>query len=82
MSERVYSRCRACRNDTLMINEGRLLCTWHACPDPTLIDRLGEPERTQTRAEAEIELLDFTFVGQVPAPSPNHIKPKEPWPRH
>lgn len=39
---RIYSRCPACHNDTLTINKGRLLCTWHECSDPTLIDRLGE----------------------------------------
>ena len=39
---RIYSRCPACHNDTLMINKGRLLCTWHKCSDPTLIDRLGD----------------------------------------
>lgn len=39
---RIYTRCPACHNDTLIINKGRLLCTWHVCPDPTLIDRLGE----------------------------------------
>jgi hypothetical protein len=38
---RIYTRCPACKNDTLTINEGHLLCTWHVCPDPTLIDRLG-----------------------------------------
>jgi hypothetical protein len=36
---RIYMRCPACKNDTLTINEGHLLCTWHACPDPTMIDR-------------------------------------------
>ena len=39
---RIYSRCPACHNDTLIINRGRLLCTWYQCSDPTLIDRLGE----------------------------------------
>lgn len=39
---RIYTRCPACHNDTLTINKGRLLCTWHVCPDPTLIDRIGE----------------------------------------
>src|SRR5689334_11282248 len=42
---RICTRCPACRNGTLTINKGHLLCTWHECPDPTLIDRLGEPER-------------------------------------
>lgn len=35
---RIYTRCPACFNDTLTIKKGHLLCTWHACPDPTLID--------------------------------------------
>jgi hypothetical protein len=39
---RIYTRCPACHNDTLVINKGKLLCTWHECPDPTRIDRLGE----------------------------------------
>lgn len=43
MSERIYTRCPACLNDTLTINNGHLLCTWIKCPDPTLIDRT-QPE--------------------------------------
>ena len=39
---RIYTRCPACFNETLCINEGHLLCTWHECPDPTLIDKLGK----------------------------------------
>jgi hypothetical protein len=38
---RIYTRCPACHNDTLTINRGHLLCTWHVCPYPTLIDRIG-----------------------------------------
>jgi hypothetical protein len=41
---RIYTRCPACHNDTLTITKtGRLLCTWHVCPNPILIDRIGEP---------------------------------------
>lgn len=43
MSERIFTRCPACGNDTLTINDGHLLCTWHTCPDPTLIDRPQQP---------------------------------------
>lgn len=40
-SPRIYTRCPACGNDTLTINDDKhLLCTWIDCPDPTLIDRL------------------------------------------
>jgi hypothetical protein len=41
---RIYTRCPACFNDTLTINKGHLLCTWHECPNPTLIDLAGEPQ--------------------------------------
>lgn len=41
MNERIYTRCPACGNDTLTINKGHLLCTWHECKDPTLIDNLS-----------------------------------------
>ena len=40
---RIYTSCPACHNDTLTVNDGHLLCTWHECPDPTLIDRIGAP---------------------------------------
>lgn len=40
---RIYTRCPACHNSCLTINNGHLLCTWLECPDPTLIDRIGEP---------------------------------------
>ena len=39
---RIYSRCPACGNDTLTINKGHLLCTWHDCPSPTAIDHAGQ----------------------------------------
>jgi hypothetical protein len=39
---RIYTRCPSCHCDTLTINNGRLLCTWHECKDPTMIDRMGE----------------------------------------
>ena len=45
---RIGTRCPACHNSTLTINKGRLLCTWHKCPAPTLIDKLGEPNRCLT----------------------------------
>jgi hypothetical protein len=45
---RIYTRCPACHNTTLTINDGRLLCTWHGCPDPTMIDRIGEPNNSIT----------------------------------
>lgn len=38
----IYSRCPACGNDTLTIHDKHLLCTWHTCPNPSLIDRLPE----------------------------------------
>ena len=39
-TERIYTRCPACQNDTLTINDGHLLCTWIDCKNPTLIDNL------------------------------------------
>ncbi len=39
---RIRTRCPSCFNTTLSLNDGHLLCTWHECPDPTLIDTLGE----------------------------------------
>lgn len=44
---RIYTRCPACHNDTLTINKGHLLCTWHECPDPVMIDELVEKGITQ-----------------------------------
>lgn len=35
---RIFTRCPECRNNTLTLNKGRLLCTWHDCPDPCAID--------------------------------------------
>jgi hypothetical protein len=52
-SIRIYTKCPACHNDTLTINNGRLLCTWCACPDPTLIDRLGEQGATRRTATGQ-----------------------------
>lgn len=37
---RIYSRCPACGNDTLTIHDKHLLCTWHECPNPSLVDNL------------------------------------------
>ena len=36
---RIFTRCPSCGNDTLCINEGHLLCTWHDCKDPCAIER-------------------------------------------
>lgn len=44
MSDRIFTRCPACKNDTLTINGGHLLCTWHECPDPTQIERGDETQ--------------------------------------
>lgn len=42
-SPRIYTKCPACHSDTLTINDDKhLLCTWIDCPNPTLIDKLGE----------------------------------------
>ncbi len=39
-SPRIYTRCPACGNDTLIINHDKhLLCTWLDCPDPLAIDK-------------------------------------------
>ena len=40
----ITTRCPSCHFTTLVINCGQLLCTWHKCPDPTLIHRQGETE--------------------------------------
>jgi hypothetical protein len=37
---RIYTRCPSCHNDTLTLNKGHLLCTWHECKDPTAIDTI------------------------------------------
>jgi hypothetical protein len=37
---RIYTRCPSCHNDTLTLNNGHLLCTWHECKDPTAIDTI------------------------------------------
>jgi hypothetical protein len=36
MGDRIFTRCPACHNDTLVINKGHLLCTWIKCPSPTV----------------------------------------------
>lgn len=41
---RIFTRCPACGHDSLTINKGHLLCTWHKCSDPTLIDRTKSRE--------------------------------------
>jgi hypothetical protein len=39
---RIYTKCPACQNDTLTVNDDKhLLCTWIKCPDPTMIDRVA-----------------------------------------
>jgi len=41
MSQRIYTRCPSCKNDTLIVNDdNHLLCTWIDCKNPTLIDNL------------------------------------------
>ena len=48
---RIYTKCPACHNDTLTINDDKhLICTWHDCKDPTLIDRVSELVRAGDRA--------------------------------
>lgn len=57
---RIYTKCPACKNDTLTINDDKhLLCTWHECPNPTLIDSVGdelEKERVYGKDVKEIAL--------------------------
>lgn len=44
---RIYTRCPACGNDTLTINDDRhLLCTWHRCPDPGAIEKTADLRAT------------------------------------
>lgn len=38
LAPRIYTKCPACNHDTLTINDHHLLCTWHECPNPTMID--------------------------------------------
>lgn len=47
MSGGITTRCPSCHFTTLVINCGQLLCTWHKCPDPTLIHRQGETETVE-----------------------------------
>ena len=56
---RIYTRCPACGNDALMINDGRLLCTWMKCPDPTLIDRVWD-EASVRRSETAATIGGFS----------------------
>lgn len=58
-SPRIYTRCPACMHDTLVINDDKhLLCTWHKCPNPTIIDNafalLDEVKRVLTIAQPEV----------------------------
>lgn len=54
---RIFTRCPACGNDTLIINDGHLLCTWHECKDPCAIEN-GHKDRAfaETIARLESEL--------------------------
>jgi hypothetical protein len=50
---RIYTKCPACGNDTLTVNEDKhLLCTWIDCKDPTLIDR-GQPASVGSEEQFE-----------------------------
>lgn len=59
---RIYTRCPACHHDTICVNGNNLLCTWHECPDPTLIDNVDghiaalghELDAVKTQAVKEI----------------------------
>lgn len=57
---RIYTRCPARHNDTLTVNDDQhLLCTWLKCPDPTLIDRIGEIENGRCMSDERFnELLN------------------------
>ena len=63
MSGRITTRCPACHFTTLVINCGQLICTWHKCPDPTLIHRQGE---TEAAAENNIDDGGPAFPHFVP----------------
>lgn len=56
MTPRIYTRCPACLNDTLMIGDDKhLICSWMECPDPTLIDGLGKQlDAVKTQAVKEM----------------------------
>lgn len=60
---RIFTRCPACHNDTLSIHEGHLFCTWITCPNPTLIDTIGERAESQ-----ELEPLGPVSLQRNPAP--------------
>lgn len=54
-SLRIYTRCPACKNDTLTIGEDKhLLCTWIDCPDPCLIDRADDPKLRASLSRANV----------------------------
>lgn len=50
--KRIYTRCPACGNDTLTINNGHLLCTWATCPDHTTIDNHSRDEKHRAEVAA------------------------------
>ena len=56
-AQRIYTRCPACNNDTLTNNDGHLLCTWHECPDPTLIAKAREPRVCGLTFDAFVEVI-------------------------
>lgn len=66
-TQRIYTRCPACGNDTLIVNNGHLLCMWHACPDPTRIDRC-QPDVSKGAKENAVgdaeRVLAGLFYGQ------------------
>lgn len=55
---RIYSRCPACLNDTLILNKGKLLCTWFECKNPTVMDWVGQPEWQKLFAESVNKEMD------------------------
>lgn len=47
---RLYDPCPACDMDTLVINKGHLLCTWHKCTNPiAAMQLLQAPYAAHTR---------------------------------
>lgn len=52
--ERIYTRCPSCQNDTLTINKGHLLCTWHECKDPVSIDQADRTIPTLMQVNDEL----------------------------
>lgn len=56
---RIYTKCPACGNDTLTINDGHLLCTWYKCPAPGEIEK-SEIIRSQLAdAQKDSKRLDW-----------------------